>query len=73
MEIMTFAQRPKDRVSNAWKRLQDLLALGPNLGIPGHVLSQTFYIALSRSSVEHVNTSVGVYFLTKVRPNAGRS
>lgn len=61
-----FGQWPKEHVSNAWKRFQDLLALGPDLGILEHVLLQIFYIVLSCSSVEHVNAIAGGLFLGKI-------
>ena len=46
-EVLTFKQKEKESLGDAWACLMDLYSSGLDLGIPNPILLQHFYLGLS--------------------------
>ena len=65
LKILTFQQKDKETLGAAWARFSNLIASGPDLSMPEHVLLQHFHYGLSKEAALFLDTSSGGSFSHK--------
>jgi hypothetical protein len=62
IEILTFRQKEKETLGEAWARFTDLINTGPNLSLPDHILLNHFHLGLSKEAADYLDISSGGSF-----------